>query len=569
MKAIKQAYDEAVSLLTGEGQAFEVATRCFNGVEYKAFAKAPDSLQTVYQEAEQHNDKEFLVYGSERWSVAQVLQQSKQIAAALRVKHAVLKGDRIGIAMRNFPEWMSAFIGITRIGAVAVPINSWGKEKDLLFAARDAGCKTVFCDQQRYELMASGLEKTGIRSVVVRPQPQTGNRQADSESLTQLLEAVDAADCHEPALDGEDLAMIMYTSGTTGKPKGAVSSHRAICQALMNFDCTAAASAMANPELIGKMLEKGYEPVQLLAVPLFHVSGLHAIFLTALRAGRKIVMMYKWNAEQALQLIEQEQVTILSAAPSMLQQLLESPQFDKADTRSLCSLGAGGSATPPRVARLISAKLEHAYPGTGWGMTESNSIGTAFTGQAFIDNPGSAGFCHATVEAKVCDEHGAECAAGETGRIWLKTPTLVNEYWNRTDASTKSFHEGWFDTEDIGYFDTDGYLYLADRAKDMIIRGGENIYPAEVEAELAEHPAVEELAVYGIADQNLGEQVVVSVVPKAGHTLTDGELREFAQQQLAGYKVPARIVIQTEPLPRNAAGKVLKNTLRAAVSQGE
>ena len=558
----KQAFDQAIATLTQEGQPFELVRRTIDDVDYTMYANAPQTLHALYLAAEPHGSRECLVYEGERLSFDQLFAQAWCLAAALEQKHGVSKGDRVGIAMRNYPEWLSAFVAITAMGAVAVPINSWGKARDLLFAVRDSGCKTVFCDQQRYQLMADGLTESKINAVVAR---------ADSEiesghwsTLEAFIAGTRGATAPAAIIDDEDTAMIMYTSGTTGTPKGAVSTHRAICQAIMNFDCTAAASAMANPELIGNMMNKGFEPVQMLAVPLFHVSGLHAIFLTALRAGRKIVMLYKWNAEHALQLIEQERVTILSAAPSMLLQLLESPDFDRYDTSSLCSLGGGGSATPARVTSLMNDKVDGVYPGTGWGMTETNSIGTAFTGQAFIDNPRSAGFCHATVETKVCDENGNELPRGEAGRLWIKTPTVVNEYWNRPDANAESFRDGWFDTEDIGYFDENGYLYLSDRAKDMIIRGGENVYPAEIEAALAEHSAVQEVAAYGIPDETLGEVVAVSIVTKAGLELSEAEAKSFAQQQLAAFKVPAHMVIQAEPLPRNAAGKVLKNVLRDA-----
>ncbi len=564
MDEIKQAYDQSIAALTEPGRDFEI-TRCTIGdIDYAVYRNAPETLQEVYFAAAAHGAKEFLVYEGERWTFDDLFAQAWAIADALNTRHRIMPGDRVGIAMRNYPEWLSAYIAITAIGAVVVPINSWGMAQDLLFAVRDSGCKTVFCDQQRYDLMAQGLVESQIHAVIARPDPSSSNE--PGQSLQDFIAA--SANASPPAtpIATEDNAMIMYTSGTTGKPKGAVSTHRALCQALVNFECTATASAMSNPELIGAMLSKGLEPVQLLAVPLFHVSGLHAVFLNALRAGRKIVMMYKWDPVRALQLIERERITILSVAPSMLLQLLESPQFDRFDTSSLSSLGAGGSATPARVSALMREKVNSMYGGTGWGMTETNSIGTAFTGQAFIDNPASAGFRHATVEIRVCDEHGSELPPGTPGRLWIKTATVVSGYWNRPDANAKSFREGWFDTEDIGYFDANGYLYLSDRAKDMIIRAGENIYPAEIEAALLEHPAVHEVAAFGIADDKLGEQVAVAVVPREGESLTEDDLTRFAREHLAAFKVPYRVTIMEQPLPRNPAGKVLKNVLKDAAS---
>jgi long-chain acyl-CoA synthetase len=357
--------------------------------------------------------------------------------------------------------------------------------------------------------------------------------------------------------------MIMYTSGTTGTPKGALSTQRAICQAIMNFDCAAMASAMVNPEAIGAMMKKGFAPAQMLAVPLFHVSGCHAVFLTALRAGRRIVMLYKWDVARALQLIESERVTVLSAAPGMLTELLESPLFAQTDTSSLFGLGGGGAATAPRTARLLMERVPDAYPGTGWGMTETNAIGSSFTGTPFREKPASAGFLHPVVELDIRDEEGHSVATGSAGRLWIRTPTLVSGYWNRPEVNAAEFRDGWFDSGDIGYLDAEGYLFLSDRAKDMVIRGGENIYPAEIEAVLMECPGIAEVAVFGIPDETLGEQLAAAVHASDRH-IDAAAIRDFAAERLAHFKVPQVVWLHETPLPRNAAGKILKQELKVA-----
>jgi acyl-CoA synthetase (AMP-forming)/AMP-acid ligase II len=561
MPELKSAYDQAIAQLSGPGAPFETARETINGVEYTVCTQALPNLRAVFAQAAEFGDKEFLIYEGERWTFDDMLQQAASFGHQLVHKSGIEKGDRVAIAMRNYPEWMSAFIGITSVGAVAVPLNSWGQARELEYAIKDADASLVFCDQQRLDLIADKLEEMQLPVVLARPERE--QQPANTETVAQYIAGAETAALPEIDIDSQDLAMMLYTSGTTGAPKGAISTHYAICQAIANFECSAMASAMINPEAIGHMLESGFEPTQMLAVPLFHVSGCHAVFLTAFKAGRKVVMMYKWDTGKALELIAQERVTILSAAPTMVMQLLESPQYDQADTSSLFGLGSGGAATPPRASRLMEEKVPRGYPGTGWGLTESNAIGASFTGQPFKNKPASAGFPQLTAEISVRDESGRALPQGATGELWIKSPSLIREYWHRPDANAKDFSEGWFNSGDIGYFDEDGYLFLSDRAKDMVIRGGENIYPAEIEGALFDHPDVEEVAAFGVPDEKLGEQLAVAVVPRAGASLSEEDIRSYAGEHLARFKVPHYVWIRDEELPRNASGKVLKKDLKA------
>ena len=266
---------------------------------------------------------------------------------------------------------------------------------------------------------------------------------------------------------------------------------------------------------------------------------------------------------RVLRLVESERITVVSAAPAMLLQLLESEDFDRRDTSSLFSVGAGGAATPPRTSRLIYEKLPESYSGTGWGMTETNAIGTSFTGNPHKHKPGSAGFQHPTVEIEVRAPEGGVLPQGEPGELWIKSATLISEYWNRPDATAKDFRDGWFNSGDIGYFDEESYLFISDRAKDMVIRGGENIYPAEIEGVLHDCPEIEEAAAFGIADEQWGEQLAVVVVARAGAQLSAEDVREFAARKLARFKVPHYVFLHGQPLPRSASGKVLKKDLKA------
>ncbi|NND67837.1 MAG: acyl--CoA ligase [Halioglobus sp.] len=554
MSDLKQEHDAAMAQLTAAGAPFELAGSETEGFHY---ARAPRTLAKALDAGRAHGDREFLVYEGERRSYSDLFAEADALAAALQAQ-GVGKGDRVAIAMRNFPEWMAAFIAIPAIGAVIVPINSWGQPADVAYALSDSGARFVFCDQQRYDGVADLLSEQGIQAVIARPANVD-----DPMGLPNFVADFAGATVQPVDIDGEDLTLIMYTSGTSGKPKGAASSNRAICQALYNMECNAMAAAMTNGETIGAMLEKGYEPTSLLAVPLFHVSGCHAQFLANLRGGRRIVMMYKWDVDKALDYVEQERVTTIAAAPSMILDLLESPRFGEADTDSLFSLGIGGAATPPKVGKLLARKLPQNFSGTGYGMTETNAQGASFTGKAWGAKPGSSGYPHPIAQFRICDEHGDELAQGETGEIWIRSCTNVREYWNRPEANAQEFRDGWFKTGDVGYFDEDGFIYLADRAKDMIIRGGENIYPIEIENQLIEHEAVKEVAVIGLPDERMGEEVC-AVIHLHG-TLSEEELLAFAKDNLASFKVPSRVIFTDQPLPRNAANKVLKPLLRKGI----
>ena len=322
---------------------------------------------------------------------------------------------------------------------------------------------------------------------------------------------------------------------------------------------------MTNGEAITAMLERGYEPTSLLAVPLFHVSGCHAQFLTNLRAGRRIVMMYKWDVDRALDYVEQERITTIAAAPSMVLDLLDSPRFGQTDTSSLFSLGIGGAATPPMVGKLLQQKLPQNFSGTGWGMTETNAQGASLTGRAFQEKPNCAGFPHPIVDIRICDEQGRALAQGETGEIWVRSCANCREYWHRPEVNAEEFRDGWFKTGDIGYLDEEGFLFLADRAKDLIIRGGENIYPIEIENELLEMDGVKEVAAIGLPHERMGEEVAVVVHLHLHAKVSEEELMEFARGRLASYKVPSRVFFSEQALPRNATNKILKRELKESL----
>jgi len=556
MSELQQEFDQAIGQLIAAGAPYEVGPDPQGGMCYIG---APATLVDALSPGREHGDREFLVYEGERRTFTELFAEADALSGAMQAS-GVKKGDRVALAMRNYPEWMSAFLGAIAIGAVVVPVNSWGQPADVAYTINDAGASLVICDQQRYDGIAPLFSDSNVQLVIARP----SNAQ-DPQGLAQFLAAASASDFDPVDIAPDDLALIMYTSGTSGKPKGAASTHRAVSQAIFNMECCAIAAAMTNTDLITAMMEKGFEPTSLLAVPLFHVSGCHAQFLSNLRGGRRIVMMYKWDVGKAMQYIVEERITTIASAPPMVMDLLESPEFPTIDSSSLFSLGIGGAATPPLVKSLLREHLPQNFSGTGWGMTETNAQGASMTGRAFQETTGCSGFIQPIVDFRICDEEGEELAQGEPGEIWVRSPTNIREYWNRPDVNAQERRDGWLKTGDIGYLDSSGLLYLADRAKDMIIRGGENIYPIEIENTLIEHAAIHEVAAIGVPHERWGEEVAVVVHLHEGAQLDEDGLLAHARERLAAYKVPTKVIFSPELLPRNATNKVLKKDLKASL----
>lgn len=556
---MSMSFQEACTAVCAPGTPFEIVEADVRGRPTKVFAGTPSSLRELYAMAATRED-DFIVYEDERWSMPSVLDLVAQIGHALVHDLGVQHGDRVAIAMRNHPEWIAAFAAITSVGAIAVPMNAWWQTDEMVFALEDSGSRVVFVDEDRLARLGADPGSVTARCVLVRSAttPETG---LDVVRLDDLLTA-DAAlpDVH---IDPDDDATILYTSGTTGRPKGAVSTHRAVLSALMAFAARAAVGALREPEPAD-----GDKPATafMLCVPLFHVTGLVPVMLGSFVSGAKLVMTYKWDPDRALELIERERVTNFVGVPTMSWDLLEAPTFSERDTSSLRSVGGGGAPMPPELVKRIDDNFAKGRPGLGYGMTETNAYGPQNAGDDFVANPTSTGRPVPIMDIKVTDPVGVELPVGETGEIWFRSPSLIRGYWNRPDATADTIVDGWLRSGDIGRVDDEGFVYVSDRAKDMVLRGGENIYCAEVEAAIYEHPAVYEAAVYGIPDERLGEELACHVMVKEGATLDAGELQQFVGARLAKFKVPTTVTIVTEQLPRNASGKILKRELRDAAA---
>lgn len=545
------SYDDAIAAITARGERFETTEAEIRGTTVTVFRNAPPSLREIVATTRARGDDVFLVYEDERWTFAQFAGQVDALAAALVERYGITKGERVAIGMRNYPEWVVAFAAITSIGAISVSLNAWWTEDELAYALEDCGARVLIADPERLDRSATVRKRLGIEAIVVR---ETAETTADRWDDVVLPGAV-MPDVH---VDPDDDATILYTSGTTGHPKGAVSTHRAVVQALLGFGCRSAAERLRNPEA-----PPSDDPLAfILVVPLFHVTGCVPVMLSCLASGLKLVIMYKWDPERALELIERERVTNFVGVPTQNWDLLASPRFADHDTSSLRNVGGGGAPAPPELVRRMQSNFPKASPGIGYGMTETNAYGPQNGGADYIAHPTSTGRATPILEIEVRDPDGHPLPTGQRGEIWFKGPHLIRGYWNQPDESAEVIVDGWLRSGDIGRIDDEGFVYVEDRAKDMVLRGGENVYCAEVEAALYEHPNVHEAAVFGVPHERLGEEVAAAVLPRAGTTLTVEELQAHVGERLASFKVPSRITIVDAPLPRNASGKILKRELR-------
>ncbi len=551
-------YEEALAKVTASGQRFEIEDVDVRGQTYKYFKNTPPTLRVIFDTA-RVREGTFLVYEDESWSFADTMAKADQIADALVNQYGVTKGDRVAIGMRNYPEWIASFVAITSIGAISVSLNAWWTEEEMAYGLEDSGSKVLIADRERIERAATTCTKLDIQALAVRME---GDLPQNAKHLNDVLRPGAAMPPVE--IDPDDDATILYTSGTTGFPKGAVSTHRNILSAIMAFGCRAAVRGVMRAD----QPPHPFPIVFILIVPLFHVTGSVAVMLNAFIAGVRLVMMYKWNPERALELIEREKVTNFVGVPTMSWDLLESPDFAKRDTSSLMNVGGGGAPAPPELVRRVDRSFSKARPTIGYGMTETCAYGPQNDGDDYLRKPTSTGRTVPTVQMRVIDPAGNPLPAGEVGEICFRGPNVFRGYWNKQEATDEILQDGWLRSGDIGRIDDEGFIYVEDRAKDMVLRGGENIYCAEVEAAIYEHPAIYEAAVFGTPHDRLGEEVAAAIYLKPGERLEADTLRKHLEAHIAGFKIPTLIEIREEPLPRNASGKILKRTLRDELTEG-
>ncbi len=546
---------EAIAQLTAADQPYELVEVEALGRRSRVFKNAPPTLRDLY--ATTRSDLPFLVYEDERLSFEDVWQSASTLAHVLIDTYGVQPGDRVAISMRNFPEWVIAFNAATSIGAIVVAMNALWQPHEMAYGLTDSAPKVLFADQERLDRLAAAKgAPEGIGLIAVRTTAPLPPGAVTFETCMARLGQVDM-----PMVDiaPDDDAIMLYTSGSTGHPKGAVSTHRNILSALLSWELDGQANVLTG-NLPAPPAEPGPQAATLLGIPLFHVSGSNAVFLSSYRAQRRMVSMYKWDPATAADLIEREQITSLVAPSAVTGDLVAEARRSGRSLSSLQVLGGGGASRAPEQVRAIDQTFANARPNTGWGMTETNAIGTGIIGKAYLDHPASSGQAACVLDLRVVNEAGEDLGQGPRGELQVRGASIMRGYWNRPDANAETFDGEWLRTGDVAYIDEDGFVYIVDRIKDLVIRGGENIGCGAVEAALLEHPAVLEASVYGVPDERLGEEIGATLYTQA--PVSEAELRAFLEPRLARFEIPRYVHISPDPLPRIASGKILKRQLR-------
>jgi long-chain acyl-CoA synthetase len=571
--------DEANTQLTAPGQIFETERAVVNGIAMTVWKNAPSTLRQMLDMSQRHGDLEFLVYEDQRYTFS----EHYAIVATLahRLRDHVTKGDRVAIAARNLPQWVMAFWSAVTVGAIVTPLNAWWTSDELSYGLRDSGSSLLFVDGERLERVYELIDELpDLATIVVlgdlqRPvTPRTHPRVA-IVNFEEFLGEIDHATPPDLELVADDDATMFYTSGTTGHPKGAVGSHRNIITNFMNLSFSAYRSAL-RAGVTPDPAAPSPQSIGLLNVPFFHATGCYAVLVPSTAVGSKIVLMHHFDAGQALEIIERERVSMIGGVPTIAMQIIDHPDFEKYDTSSVASIAYGGAPAPPELVTRLRAYFPMGQPSNGYGLTETSAALASNPGADYVAKPSSCGPCYPVNEVAVVPEDYEGDDPSEDllprgpdvlGELWVKGPNVIRGYWNKPEATAKAFTKsGWLRTGDIARIDDENFIYIVDRAKDMIIRGGENVYSVIVEAAIFEHPDVQDCAVVGVPHPTLGEEVAAVVVLRPGRVIEAEEISRHVATRLAKFEVPTKVFFRSDALPRNPQGKVLKRELRDSLA---
>ncbi|NLA37173.1 MAG: acyl--CoA ligase [Actinobacteria bacterium] len=571
-------FQDIKSQLTAPGQQFETTTEVIDGIEQIVYANRFGALREVAQFSQlAHGEKDFIVYGDRRITFNEFFAEANAMSKALQAA-GVAKGDRVSILAQNCPEWCLTFWSTVNIGAVLVGLNGWWTNDEILYGLEDSGSKVLVADRKRFERIAADVDNLDFleRVYLIDCDPADVTPEgSDGSKLFRFSDLIAEAETGDPGfpdtpIDEADYAVIFYTSGTTGRPKGAISTHRSMICNLQNtvFVVTASAMLLAanDPEAAERASGGGAQPVALFTSPLFHVSGCHTTMVVGTLAGMRLAMIEgKFEPEKALALIEDEKVSTWSTVPTMVWRVCEYEDRHKFDTSTVTSVGFGGSPSADELQRRIRETFPNVAGTTNaYGLTESSSAATVLVGDDALRKADTVGLPMPTVQLGIADPNGGLAPEGATGEVLIKSPLLMAGYWNKPEATASTIIDGWLHTGDVGFIDDEGFLHITDRSKDMIIRGGENVYCVEIENCLVENPKIADAAIIGVPHDSLGEEVKAVIEVAAGESISEAEVKEWVASHLAAFKVPTYVEFHDGKLPRNASGKLLKNILRGA-----
>ena len=557
-KALQEVWQE----LTAEGSPYHVEEIEVRGSPMRVYSAAPPSLRELWLASMAHASNEYLVYDEDRWTYEQAHQEVASIANWLRNK-GVNPGDRVAISMRNYPEWLLAYWACVATGVTSVGLNAWWVEDEMDYGLKDSAPRILICDQERQDRFDNIKDNFADMLVVGVRLSRTQEYVIPYADLVAT-----GGSLPEVSVDPDTDACIFYTSGTTGKPKGAQLTHRGCVHNVMNLGFWGTAMSLATARANNVEPSNPDEaPLSsaLVTTPLFHVTANNCLAQGTTMAGGKLVHMYRWNAGEALKIIEKEKITNLTGVPVMSRELISHPDFDKYDTSSLTSVGGGGAQLQPDLVGKIDSTVKTARPSTGYGMTETCGIITSIGGDFFVDKPDSAGPAMPTFEAKTVDADGNDLPQGEAGELWVRGAPVIKGYLNQEEATAETITDGWLHTGDVARIDEHEFIYIVDRVKDMVLRGGENIFCSEVEVVIFEMDQVAECAVFAVPDDRLGEEVGVAIFRKADSNLLADEVRTYCAAVMAKHKIPRYIWMLDEPLPQNANGKFMKKELQVSL----
>jgi long-chain acyl-CoA synthetase len=554
--------NQAWADLTQPGAPFEVVEIEVRGARLRTFKNAPPNVRAIWLSTTAFGPRDYLVYQDERMTYAEAHAQVASIANWM-LSQGVKPGDRVAIAMRNYPEWMLIYWACACIGVAVVGMNAWWTASEMAYGLTDAQPKILFADAERIARLAEQPGMLG-EALLVGVRTET----LPSSAIPWAEVVAQGGDMPDVQVDPDADVCIFYTSGTTGFPKGAQLTHRGCVSNLFNMMFSGQVQMLATQRATGVAPDPAAPvliPVTLITTPLFHVTANNCAAYATTAGGGKMVLMYRWDATEALTLVEREGVTSVSGVPVMARELITHPDFARYDTSTLLSVGGGGAQLQPDLVAKIDAAVATARPSTGYGMTETCGIITAVGGDFFVDKPSSCGRAMPTFETRIVGDDGQELPPGEPGELWVRGAPVIKGYINRPDATAESITDGWLHTGDVARIDEGGFIFLVDRKKDMVLRGGENIYCAEVEATIHQHAGVAECCVFGVPDDRLGEEVGAALVARPGEMLTAEVVREHLAGLVARHKIPRYVWILETPLPRNASGKFLKRELRESL----